>query len=197
MLALDADTHQFPAAYRVVNKVDFSDFGNLANACIIVATQGEDDDLSVRKSLETTAPYVGFVASSKKALEIRDYLKQEGISDTRISQLKSPVGLDINAKLAGEVAISILAEIIDQFRNPGPSQSLPEEEAEKESEPSPAAMPASGGSFEEEFYINPVCQVPVSKKNPKHVIQYRGETVYFCCDGCKVAFEQNPAQYIK
>ena len=51
--------------------------------------------------------------------------------------------------------------------------------------------------FSEEYYINPVCGVPVSKKSPKHIIDYQGEKVYFCCDGCKVSFEKNPSQYIK
>ena len=50
--------------------------------------------------------------------------------------------------------------------------------------------------FTEEYYINPVCGVPVSKKSPKHIIDYQGEKVYFCCDGCKVSFEKNPSQYI-
>ncbi len=195
VMASDADIHQFPTAHRVIDRVDFSDLGNLTNACIIVATQGEDDDLSVKKSMETAARYVGFVASSKKASELREYLESEGIPEDRIAKLKSPVGLDINAKLAGEVAISILAEIIDQFRNDRSVRTLPE--PEKEPESTPAATPPPSGKFEEEYYINPVCQVPVSKKNPKHVIHYKGETVYFCCDGCKVAFEKNPAQYIK
>jgi xanthine dehydrogenase accessory factor len=38
--------------------------------------------------------------------------------------------------------------------------------------------------------------VPVSKKNPKHIVEYQGEKVYFCCDGCKVSFDKNPSQYI-
>ena len=195
VMAADADIHQFPTAHRVIERVDFSELGNLTNACIIVATQGEDDDLSVKKSLETAARYVGFVASSKKASELREYLMQEGIAEERIAALKSPVGLDINAKLAGEVAISILAEIIDHFRNGKSAQTRSEPRMEPHTTPAAEAPP--GGKFEEEYYINPVCQVPVSRKNPKHVLHYKGETVYFCCDGCKVAFEQNPAQYIK
>lgn len=195
VMAADADAHQFPAAHRVLDKVDFSDFGSLSNACIIIATQGEDDDRCVSKSLQTGARYVGFVASAAKASELREYLAKEGIPQERISQLKSPVGFDINAKLAGEVAISILAEIIAHFRSEKPSKTYPA--AEKKPEATPVSEPAPSGKFEEEYYINPVCQVPVSKKNPKHVIHYQGEAVYFCCDGCKVAFEKNPAQYIK
>ena len=51
-------------------------------------------------------------------------------------------------------------------------------------------------TFQDEFFINPVCNVPVSKTNPKHIIEYEGEKVFFCCDGCKNTFEKNPTQYI-
>jgi xanthine dehydrogenase accessory factor len=34
------------------------------------------------------------------------------------------------------------------------------------------------------YYINPVCGVPVDMNNPKHVVDYKGEKVYFSCDGC-------------
>jgi xanthine dehydrogenase accessory factor len=33
--------------------------------------------------------------------------------------------------------------------------------------------------------------------NPKHIIEYKGEKVYFCCDGCKVKFEKDPEKYIQ
>jgi xanthine dehydrogenase accessory factor len=32
--------------------------------------------------------------------------------------------------------------------------------------------------------------------NPKHIIEYKEEKVYFCCDGCKVKFEKDPEKYI-
>jgi xanthine dehydrogenase accessory factor len=85
-----------------------------------------------------------------------------------------------------EVAISILAEII-QVKNSlevftQPAAALPESEK-------PATAP--------DWYINPVCGVPVDKHNPKHVIVYKEEKVYFCCDGCKVKFEKDPEKYIK
>ena len=60
-------------------------------------------------------------------------------------------------------------------------------------------MPSADGSpvTKPDYYINPVCGVPVDKNNPKHVIEYKGESVYFCCDGCKVKFEKNPEKYIE
>jgi xanthine dehydrogenase accessory factor len=37
----------------------------------------------------------------------------------------------------------------------------------------------------------------VDKNNPRHIIEYQGEKVYFCCDGCKVKFEKDPEKYIQ
>jgi xanthine dehydrogenase accessory factor len=195
VLASDVDAQMFPLAHKVDDNVDFSAFKNLNNAYIIVTTQGEDDELSVKKALMTPASYVGFVASARKADDLKAYLSGEGISQGRIAELKSPVGLDINAKLASEVAISILAEIIDHFRNGHAAASMEAGSVDKDASES-TSTPAED-KFAEEYYINPVCQVPVSRKNPKHIVEYKGELVYFCCDGCKVSFEKNPAQYIK
>lgn len=193
VMASDADVQMFPTAYEVKDVVDFRSFKSVSNTYVIVTTQGEDDELSVRKALQTAVKYVGFVASAKKSEDIRKYLLDQGISEKRITALRSPVGLDINAKLASEVAISILAEVIDHFRNGNAADTMPVHEASTgKAEETPAA-----GKFEEDYYINPVCNVPVSKKNPKHIIEYQGENVYFCCDGCKVSFEQEPAKYIK
>lgn len=193
VLASDADVQMFPTAYEVKDIVDFRSFKSVANTYIIVTTQGEDDELSVRKALQTAVKYVGFVASAKKAEDIRAYLADQGISAKRIAQLRSPVGLDINAKLASEVAISILAEVIDHFRNGNAADNMPvhakDELGENRSTP-------AEDKFAEDYYINPVCNVPVSKKNPKHIVEFQGENVYFCCDGCKVSFEKEPSKYI-
>lgn len=191
VMATDADVQTFPTATYVSDVVDFSAFKNLTNTYIIVTTQGEDDERSVKEALETSVSYVGFVASAKKSEDIKGYLVKEGIPEIRIEQLRSPVGLDINAKLASEVAISILAEVIEDFRKEkitGGSCCGSYKTQEKEE---------VNDQFTQDYYINPVCQVPVSKKNPKHIIEYQGEKVYFCCDGCKVSFENEPSKYIK
>lgn len=195
VLANDVDTQMFPTAYQVLEEVDFMSFKSLANAYIIVTTRGDDDDMSVKKALQTEVKYVGFVASAKKAEDIKTYLAKEGIPEERIAQLKSPVGLDINAKLASEVAISILAEVIDHFRNGNATETMPIHSQEQSSKVATVKGTKEVDKFAEEYYINPVCQVPVSKKNPKHILEYKGEKVYFCCDGCKVSFEKNPEQY--
>lgn len=191
VMATDADQQTFPTAHQVFGEVDFGAIRSIPNTHIVVTTQGEDDELSVKKALQTSIAYVGFVASARKSEDIKTYLKGEGISEGRIAQLRSPVGLDINAKLASEVAISILAEIIDHFRNRKTEDSCCGSAAAETS-----STPAED-KFAEDYYINPVCNVPVSKKNPKHIVDYQGKQVYFCCDGCKVSFEKEPVKYME
>lgn len=56
--------------------------------------------------------YVGMMGSKTRAAMIREELKKSGISDEWISQIHSPVGLDIGAQTPEEIAVSVLAEIL-------------------------------------------------------------------------------------
>jgi xanthine dehydrogenase accessory factor len=134
--------------------------------------------------LKKNPGYLGFVASQKKKTAVFDFLKDSGIDVQALEKIKSPAGLNINAKKPEEVAISILAEIIqEQQKNPSGLSFTAFDETRKE-----AGKP--------KFYINPVCGVPVDMENPKHVEEYQGEKVYFCCDGCWVKFKAEPAKYM-
>lgn len=44
---------------------------------------------------------------------------------------------------------------------------------------------------------DPVCGMDVDEKNPVATAEYKGKTYYFCCDGCKVNFQQLPEHYLK
>ena len=189
-MANDADEAVFPEAMEVIDGIQFGNLKNSKNAYIIVATQGEEDEKAVLEALKTESNYIGFVASKKKATHIREYLEGKKISSEQIENLHSPAGLDINAKLASEVAISILGGIIADFRK----KTVKPKERESSSD-KPQTITADD-KFAEDYYINPVCGVPVSKKNPKHILDYKGESVYFCCDGCKISFEKDPDQYM-
>ena len=175
----------------IKEKILFDEKKSYQKSYIVIATQGEGDEDAVHKALLTDALYVGFVASKKKASRVKEYLLKQGVPKERVEMLKSPVGIDIHAKGHSEVAISILAEIIADFRG----TQTPAKDASQDMSSLNAL--ANGDGFSEEFYINPVCQVPVSKKNPKHVIDHKGEKIYFCCDGCKITFEENPEKYVK
>ena len=180
VLSNDVHKGMFPGVNNIHDRVDFSKINIDKNTFIVVSTQGEDDEESIRKALETNCNYVGFISSLRKSVKIKEYLEQTELSANRINELKIPVGMDINAKLPEEIAISILAEILQLFRDPN----------RKEDQETDTAI-------NDDTYINPVCRVAVSKKDAKHVLEYGAHTVYFCCDGCKVSFDTEPEKYIE
>lgn len=77
---------------------------------VVITTRAHGLDLKcVRAALRTKARYVGLLASRKKAEVIGAALAKEGVEATR---LHAPVGLDLAAKSAGEIAVSIVAQLI-------------------------------------------------------------------------------------
>src|SRR5262245_55637310 len=78
---------------------------------IVVATQGHYDEQALEMTLRAGATsYVGLVASRKRGAAVKESLEQSGIADTDV--VRVPAGLDLGARTAPEVAISILAEIV-------------------------------------------------------------------------------------
>jgi len=185
VMAQDVDKDMFPDIKNVESKIDFTNLTIDQNTYIVVSTQGENDEESVKGALLTLCNYVGFISSSKKAEKVIEYLKNEGIDETRLQQLRSPVGLDIKAKLPEEIAISILADIILNYRS------------ETDSNAEDDSLSINESIDKEKFYINPVCNIPITITDAKHIVDHKGHKIYFCCDGCKISFDKEPERYIK
>ena len=62
-------------------------------------------------------------ASKKKAVLIKDHLKENNVSDELLARLHSPAGLDINAQTAEEIGLSIMSEIL-MHRNSGSGEPM-------------------------------------------------------------------------
>ena len=177
----DLSEHEmFPAArqFRALSDFQVSEIGSRDFA--VVCTQGEDDEKSLKAAVSSGAKYVSFVSSRKKANSIFMTLKKAGVAIEDLASVKTPAGLDLNAKSPQDVAISILAQIVQEKQAVG--------EGDNE-----------GQAFQElndDLYINPVCKIPIQKSTAKYVLEHKGEKVYFCCDGCKVSFEKEPDAYL-
>ena len=113
--------------------------------------------------------YLSFVSSKKKANAIYRVLKSNEVTIDQLKTIRTPAGLDLMAKTPQEVAISILAEIIQTKRS-----------KDMQKEPPLPADIIKG--LDNNIYINPVCKIPVLKDAAKHILEYKGEKVYFCCD---------------
>ncbi len=176
-----AEKDMFPDASAILSLDSYEKTRtNTAQSYAVVCTQGEDDSKHLEAAMRTNPKYLAFVSSRKKANSIFMGLKRSGVAHEDLVKINTPAGLDINAKTPEEVAISILAQIIQHKYQGAGEKANQMDEIE----------------LTEDLYINPVCKIPVQKSTAKYVLEYEGEKVYFCCDGCKESFEKDPAAYM-
>jgi xanthine dehydrogenase accessory factor len=86
---------------------------------VVAVTRGAEVDIDgLPALLETHPAYIGLIGSKRRWAYTHDQLLQRGLSEEQLSRIKTPIGLNIKAETPEEIAISILAEII-QVRNSG------------------------------------------------------------------------------
>jgi len=77
------------------------------------------DDPALDRALKSDAFYIGALGSRRTHARRLDRLREMGHSDDAMARIKGPVGLNIAAVTAPEIAVSILAEFIAMRRNAG------------------------------------------------------------------------------
>ena len=150
--------------------------GDLA---LVVAAHGRDELHTLRRGLETGVPYVGLVASRKRGAGVLADLRADGVPDEQLDLIDVPAGIDIGARTPAEVALSILATIVAARR--GGRAAAPDR-------PRVRAAPAAPGSTPPPLAVDPICGMTVAVVPGTPSLEYEGETVYFCCDGCRSTF---------
>lgn len=193
VMAPDARLDDFRHVDVLFTRFNLQDLKITPNTFIVVSTQGEYDEEALELAAQTSAPYIAFVASKKKAKAVFNYLIHRNIPEEKIAQIKAPAGLDIGGRLPEEIAVSILAEIIAELRQKDFLTNAASQQKLAASMPNSLLMPPP--LDEEAQYKNPVCGMMVDKATAKFVIDYKGDDYYFCCTGCKVAFEEEPEKY--
>jgi xanthine dehydrogenase accessory factor len=141
------------------------------DVALVVASHGRDEERALAAALEAGLPYVGLVASRRRGAAVRDALHAAGVPDERLARLRTPAGLDIGAVTSEEIALSILAEVVAARRAAPPIQG-------------PVATA-----------VDPVCGMAVAVGPQTPSLERDGRVVYFCGDGCRRAFESDPARY--
>jgi xanthine dehydrogenase accessory factor len=173
-----ADRERFPDADLVQTDLDLSQLKIAPQTFIVVSTQGECDEEALEQALLTSATYVAFVASKQKAGKILDYLKERGVMAERLSRVRAPAGLDIRASSPEEIAVSILAEIIQVNRTKAAAPNVT------------AQLPVLKQEAKD-----PICGMLVEVSAAKYKSEFNGNAFYFCCGGCKQTFDKQPDKY--
>ena len=204
----DAENH--PGVERVVTVLDLDLAGVNESSFIVVATQGQYDELAVDKALQTKAAYVGLIASRKRAKAVMDWLRDIDQPAEALARLKAPAGLDLGSLKHNEIAVGVLAELVQYHAAhradvlphtsaPAPA-TLPVMEPDNAAAqtqaptPAPATSPVAAGPVGEA--IDPICEMTVDMATARFTSTFEGQTYYFCCPACKKKFEAEPAAYL-
>jgi xanthine dehydrogenase accessory factor len=173
----------------------------------VVASQGHYDEQALEAILRSGAPYVGLVASRKRGATVRTFLEDSGVPG--VDTVRYPAGIDLGARTAPEVALSILAEIV-QAR---PSRTLtpPHEAAPPPAHEASAPVPGPDTTppadepvsaqpetrrAEPWTAVDPVCNMEVDVASARHMAVVDGTLYYFCCAQCRTRFTQDPSRYL-
>lgn len=83
---------------------------------VIVTREHQHDTLVLEWAARTPAVYVGMIGSKKKVHAVFSHLKTRGVTQEQLDRVHSPIGLPIGAETPDEIAVSIMAEIIQVRR---------------------------------------------------------------------------------
>jgi xanthine dehydrogenase accessory factor len=135
--------------------------GDLA---LVVASHGRDELPALRRGLEAGLPYVGLVASVKRADGVLGELRGDGVAAELLARLDVPAGIEIGARSPAEIAVSILAKVI----------------AVRRSQPVEVESAATA--------VDPICGMTVAAIPGTLSLVHEGEAVFFCSQACKDEF---------
>lgn len=211
VVVVDPDRKGEPDSDGVPVVTALADIGRyvLPDSYVVVASHGNYDEAALEQVMKARPRYIGLVASRKRFEAVLDYLRSQGIDETELARVKAPAGLDIQALRGDEIAVSILAEIIQVRRNSSPAEDAAEAPApvEHQREHQHAAHEHVGHEHAAHEHgehaaaasgmaIDPVCLMDVDIATAKYTYDYEGKTYYFCAPGCKLAFRRNPEEYV-
>jgi xanthine dehydrogenase accessory factor len=154
-----------PLGFRIRSSLD--DVATPDAWVVAAAMSSAEDHPAVRAALARGVAYVAMVASRRRTEAFLDELRSEGFSEEVLARLKAPAGLDIGAATGPEIALSILAEIVQRRR----SRPL-------------AEVPLNVS----ETAIDPICGMEVEIATARWTAERDGQTYYFCAPGCRRAF---------
>jgi len=164
-----------PGVEDVITTLDVAAAGAGPGSFVVVATQGHYDEAALEQALATGAAYVGLVASRRRAEAVLGYLRQRGVGEEDLARVRAPAGLDLGSVPPEEIAVAILAELV-QLRAAG---------ALRTSAPAPAPPVQA---------TDPVCGMLVDVATSAHRLETEAGTLHFCCAGCLAAYSSDPSR---
>ena len=166
----------------LVDGPDFTAADADSHSLVVVATQGHGDEEAVEQAIAARPVYLGLVASQRRGEAVRGYLADRGLPRDQLDRVRAPAGLDLGPTSHKEIAVAVLAELV-QLRAAGALS------AGVAAEVAAVAPPAEA--------TDPVCGMTVAADASSHPLTRDGVTYYFCRVGCRQEFERDPAAFVK
>ena len=172
---------------EVVDGPDFTAADANERSMVVVATQGHGDEEAVERAVAAQPAYLGLVGSRRRGAAVLGYLAERGVPKDQLDRVRVPAGLDLGQTSHREIAVAILAELV-QLRASGALGSG--RSADRHRRPPAAGQPTRAG-------YRPGLRDDRDRGAPAGPLEHDGVTYYFCRAGCRRAFEQDPAAYVK
>ena len=122
-----ANAERFPEADKVIRgRFDevLRDLPVDRSTYIVCVTRGhKHDETSLRQVVGKPAAYIGMIGSRRRVSAVLQHLVEEGADPEAVARVRTPIGLDIGAETPEEIAVAIMAEVI-QVRRGGSGQPL-------------------------------------------------------------------------
>ena len=179
----EADKASFPEAERVLSQI--APGAVPPGSFVLVATLGERDLEAIEAAVALQPAYLGAIASRSRFAQLSEALLARGVPRAALDRVTAPAGLDIGARTPEEIALSIMAQIVECRRR------ATRVAVETQSAPPPVA---SAGDLAREA-LDPVCGMTVAIAGARHFAEVNGRKYYFCCAGCRQHFLADPARY--
>ena len=174
----EAEQSAYPHAERILAGVPPE--GLPQGAYVLVATMSERDLDAIEAAVRFAPAYLGLISSRTRLAELRKALLARGVAPEALDGIAAPAGLDIGARSPEEIALSVMAQIVELRRRGAGKAEAPER----------APVAAQPGEA-----IDPICGMTVAVAGATHVADFAGRSYYFCCGGCRTKFLADPARY--
>jgi xanthine dehydrogenase accessory factor len=171
----------------VIAGEDFTAGQASARSIVVVATQGHHDEEAITAAIEARPAYIGLVGSAKRGQTVLGYLAERGLPPAELDRVHTPAGLDLGRTTHQEIAVAILAELV-QLRAAGKLVVAEAGVADVTGRVRGVTVEAPGDA------VDPVCGMTVTAGPGSRPLERDGVTYYFCCAGCRDAFEKDESR---
>ena len=179
---------------------DFTATAAGPGSMVVVATQGHGDEEAVEQAVAARPAYLGLVGSRRRGAAVLGYLADRGLPADQLDRVRVPAGLDLGHITHQEIAVAILAELVQLRASGDLAGAAGAASASTTTALGSAVTPLAPGAPAATTpapaqAVDPVCGMTVPATAASYPLAHDGVTYYFCSTSCRRRFEQDPAAH--